>query len=155
MSTSGGIPGNNFPGRLGDGRRATPVACFFAAVRGRIASSRCGGGKRPPNAPGEKCFPDVKVRCTSGAPLFCAVASDPLARLWYKIARHNEQWGPGKSQPKGGCTEMARTPEYEVHRRDKNKDENLRGTFVSVLLIGGLILAIWLIVFFLYLRVAL
>jgi hypothetical protein len=50
---------------------------------------------------------------------------------------------------------MARTPEYEVHRRDKNKDEKLRGTFVSVLLIGGLILAIWLIVFFLYLRVAL
>ena len=51
---------------------------------------------------------------------------------------------------------MSRSPDqYKANRVDKNKDENLRGTFVSVLFIGGFILAMWLTVFYIYISVAL
>lgn len=43
--------------------------------------------------------------------------------------------------------------QYKAKRVDKNKDENLKGTFVSVFLIGGAILAMWLAVFYIYIRV--
>ena len=51
--------------------------------------------------------------------------------------------------------DMSRIPDYQVHRVDKDKDENLRGTFVSVLLIGGFILAMWLLIFYIYIQVTL
>lgn len=44
-----------------------------------------------------------------------------------------------------------RSPDYEVYKPEKN-DENLRGTFISVLMIGGFILAMWLIALYLYIR---
>ena len=50
---------------------------------------------------------------------------------------------------------MSRYPGDEVRRVDKDQDENLRGTIVSVLLIGGFILAMWLIVFYIYIRMTL
>lgn len=43
--------------------------------------------------------------------------------------------------------------QYETNRVDKNEEENLKGTFVSVFLIGGAILAMWLTVFYIYIRV--
>ena len=49
---------------------------------------------------------------------------------------------------------MSRSPDYEVYKPEKN-DENLRGTFVSTLLIGGFILAMWLIALYLYIQMTL
>jgi hypothetical protein len=51
---------------------------------------------------------------------------------------------------------MNRSPDqHKANQVDKNKDEHLRGTFVSVLFIGGVILAMWLIVFYIYISVTL
>lgn len=56
----------------------------------------------------------------------------------------------------GAESNMNRSPEqYKANQVDKNKDEHLRGTFVSVLFIGGVILAMWLIVFYIYISVTL
>ena len=58
----------------------------------------------------------------------------------------------------GAESNMSRSPDqykYKANQVDKNKDEHLRGTFVTVLFIGGVILAMWLIVFYIYISVAL